>query len=109
MSLAIRDATLDGQRVGLRVEEQRIAAVGPSVQPEAGDDTLDAAGMALLPGLVNGHTRGDDADAWIWRRPAAHAVSYLWPTEAKLTAGGVYWGSYVSRNRSGTVRFWDMY
>jgi 5-methylthioadenosine/S-adenosylhomocysteine deaminase len=115
VSLAIRDATLDGQRVGLRVEEERIAAVGPGVQPEAGDDVLDAAGMALLPPLVNGHTHaamtlmrgyGDDMPLMQWLHER------IWPTEAKLTGDDVYWGTRLAcleMIRSGTVRFWDMY
>ena len=115
MSLAVRDAMLDGERVGLRVEQQRIAAVGPGVQPEAGDDVLDAPGMALLPPLVNGHTHaamtlmrgyGDDMPLMEWLQDR------IWPTEAKLTADDVYWGTRLAcleMVRSGTVRFWDMY
>ena len=115
MSLAIRNATLDGQHVGLRVEEQRIAAVGPDVQSEAADDVLDAAGLALVPPLVNGHTHaamtlmrgyGDDLPLMQWLQDR------IWPTEAKLTADDVYWGTRlacVEMIRSGTVRFWDMY
>lgn len=115
MNLAIRDATLDGQRVGVRVQGERIAAVGPAVQPEADDDVLDAAGMALLPGLVNGHTHagmtlmrgyGDDMPLMQWLQDR------IWPTEAKLTADDVYWGTRlacVEMIRTGTVRFWDMY
>jgi 5-methylthioadenosine/S-adenosylhomocysteine deaminase len=115
VSLAIRGATLDGQIVGLRVDAQRIAAVGPGVQPEAGDDVIDAAGMALLPGLVNGHTHaamtlmrgyGDDLPLMQWLKDR------IWPTEAKLTAEDVYWGTRLAcleMIRTGTVRFWDMY
>jgi 5-methylthioadenosine/S-adenosylhomocysteine deaminase len=115
VTLTIRDATLDGQRVGLRVEGQQIAAVGPGVQSEAGDDVLDAAGMALIPPLVNGHTHaamtlmrgyGDDMPLMQWLQDR------IWPTEAKLTADDVYWGTRlacVEMVRTGTVRFWDMY
>jgi 5-methylthioadenosine/S-adenosylhomocysteine deaminase len=97
------------------VEGDRIAAVGPGVQPEADDDVLDAAGMALLPGLVNGHTHagmtlmrgyGDDMPLMQWLQDR------IWPTEAKLTADDVYWGTRlacVEMIRTGTVRFWDMY
>jgi 5-methylthioadenosine/S-adenosylhomocysteine deaminase len=85
------------------------------VQPEAGDDELDAAGMALLPGLVNGHTHaamtlmrgyGDDLPLMQWLQDR------IWPTEAKLTADDVYWGTRLAcleMIRTGTVRFWDMY
>jgi 5-methylthioadenosine/S-adenosylhomocysteine deaminase len=115
VSLAVRNATLDGRSVGLRVEAGEIAAVGPDVQPAPDDDLIDAAGMALLPGLVNGHTHaamtlmrgyGDDLPLMKWLQER------IWPTEAKLTADDVYWGTRlacVEMIRSGTVRFWDMY
>jgi 5-methylthioadenosine/S-adenosylhomocysteine deaminase len=115
MSLAVRDARLDGDSVGVRVEHDRIVAVGPGVRPEPGDDVLDAAGMTLLPGLVNGHTHaamtlmrgfGDDLPLMEWLKDR------IWPIEAKLTDGDVYWGTRlacVEMIRSGTVRFWDMY
>ena len=115
MSLTVRDAWLDNELVGLRVEEDRIVDLGAGVEPEPGDDVLDAAGMALLPGLVNGHTHaamtlmrgyGDDLPLMTWLQDR------IWPTEAKLTADDVYWGTRlacVEMVRSGTVRFWDMY
>ena len=115
MSLAVRGARLDGEQVGMRVDQDRIAAVGPDVQPEPGDDVLDAAGMGFLPGLVNGHTHaamtlmrgyGDDLPLMEWLQDR------IWPTEAKLTSDDVYWGTRlacVEMIRSGTVRFWDMY
>jgi 5-methylthioadenosine/S-adenosylhomocysteine deaminase len=115
VSLTVRDAVLDGARVGLRVDDERIAALGADVEPAAGDAVLDAAGMALLPGLVNGHghaamtlMRGYGADLplmqWLQDK--------IFPVEAKLTADDVYWGTRlacVEMIRSGTVRFWDMY
>jgi 5-methylthioadenosine/S-adenosylhomocysteine deaminase len=115
VSLAIRDAALDGERVGLRVEGQHIAAVGPDVRPEPGDEVVDGAGMALVPPLVNGHTHaamtlmrgyGDDMPLVPWLQER------IWPTEAKLTADDVYWGTRLAcleMIRTGTVRFWDMY
>lgn len=115
MSLTVRDARLDDASVAVRVEGDRIVALGAEVQPAPGDDVLDAAGMALLPGLVNGHTHaamtlmrgyGDDLPLMTWLQDR------IWPTEAKLTADDVYWGTRlacVEMIRSGTVRFWDMY
>jgi 5-methylthioadenosine/S-adenosylhomocysteine deaminase len=115
MSLTVRNAQLDGETVGLRVESDRIAAVGAGVETATGDDVIDAGGMALLPGLVNGHghaamtlMRGYGADLSLmeWLQDK------IWPTEAKLTADDVYWGTRlacVEMIRSGTVRFWDMY
>jgi 5-methylthioadenosine/S-adenosylhomocysteine deaminase len=115
VSLTVRDAQLDGSVVAVRVEEDRIVALGAGVEPAAGDDALDAAGMALLPGLVNGHTHaamtlmrgyGGDLPLMKWLQDK------IFPVEAKLTADDVYWGTRlacVEMIRSGTVRFWDMY
>jgi 5-methylthioadenosine/S-adenosylhomocysteine deaminase len=115
VSLTVRNAVLDGERVALRVEQDRITALGAGVEPAAGDDVLDAAGMTLLPGLVNGHTHaamtlmrgyGGDLPLMKWLQDK------IFPVEAKLTADDVYWGTRlacVEMTRSGTVRFWDMY
>jgi 5-methylthioadenosine/S-adenosylhomocysteine deaminase len=115
VSLTVRDARLDDAVVGLRVEGDRIVALGADVEPQAGDDVLDAAGMALVPGLVNGHTHaamtlmrgyGGDLPLMTWLQDR------IFPIEAKLTADDVYWGTRlacVEMIRSGTVRFWDMY
>jgi 5-methylthioadenosine/S-adenosylhomocysteine deaminase len=115
VTLAVTGATLDAQPVGLRAERGRIVDVGPGVGPRSGDDVVVGDGMALVPGLVNGHTHaamtlfrgyGDDLPLmeWLERR--------IWPAEARLTADDVYWGTRlacVEMIRSGTVRFWDMY
>ncbi len=115
MSLTVRDARLDDAVVAVRVEDDRIVALGADVEPEAGDDVLDAAGMAVVPGLVNGHTHaamtlmrgyGGDLPLMTWLQDR------IFPIEAKLTADDVYWGTRlacVEMIRSGTVRFWDMY
>jgi 5-methylthioadenosine/S-adenosylhomocysteine deaminase len=115
MSLAVINARLDGKRVTLRAEDGLIARVGPRVKPREGDEVIDAAGMALVPGLVNGHThaamtlfRGHGADLPLmdWLQKA------IWPVEAHLEPDDVYWGARlacVEMIRTGTVRFWDMY
>lgn len=115
MSLAVTGATLEGRAAGLRAEDGRIAAVGPEVVPQPGDEVIDAGGGALVPGLVNGHTHaamtlfrgyGDDLPLMQWLREK------IWPLEAKLEPEDVYWGTRLAcleMIRSGTVRFWDMY
>jgi len=115
MSLAIIGARLDGETVGLRVEGGRIAELGSGVEQRAGDEAIDAAGMALVPGLVNGHTHaamtlfrghGDDVPLMEWLERV------IWPVEARIDDEDVYWGTRlacVEMVRSGTVRFWDMY
>jgi 5-methylthioadenosine/S-adenosylhomocysteine deaminase len=115
MTLAVTDALLGGERVGVRCEDGVIVALGPGVVAEASDETIDAAGAHLVPPLVNGHThaamtlfRGSGGDLplmpWLQER--------IWPVEAKLDAEDVYWGARLAcaeMIRSGTTRFWDMY
>ena len=85
------------------------------MEPRPGDEVIDAAGMALVPGLVNGHThaamtlfrgQGGDLPLMEWLEKV------VWPVEARLDAEDVYWGTRlacVEMIRTGTVRFWDMY
>ncbi len=113
--LAVENATLKGESIGLRAEDGSIVELGPGVVARAGDERIDAAGMALLPGLVNGHThaamtlfRGyaDDLPLMEWLE------NHIWPAEAKLDAEDVYWGARLAcaeMIRTGTVRLWDMY
>jgi 5-methylthioadenosine/S-adenosylhomocysteine deaminase len=113
--LAVTEAALDGELVGLRCEDGAIAAIGPSVMPEPGDEVIDAGGMPLVPALVNGHTHaamtlfrghGGDLPLMRWLREK------IWPIEAKIEAEDVYWGTRlacVEMIRTGTARFWDMY
>jgi 5-methylthioadenosine/S-adenosylhomocysteine deaminase len=115
MTLAVIDAALDGRTVALRAEGGRIAELGQGVGPRDGDEVIDAAGMQLVPGLVNGHTHaamtlfrgyGDDMPLMEWLRKR------IWPVEARLDADDVYWGARLAcaeMIRTGTVRFWDMY
>ena len=115
MALTVLDAVLDGERVGLRCEDGTIAALGPEVVAEPGDEVVDAGGAHLVPPLVNGHThaamtlfRGSGGDLpllpWLEER--------IWPVEAKLDDEDVYWGARLAcaeMIHSGTTRFWDMY
>jgi 5-methylthioadenosine/S-adenosylhomocysteine deaminase len=115
MSLAVLNAAHEGKLVGLRAEEGRISELGPAVEPREGDEVIDAAGMPLVPGLVNGHTHaamtlfrgyGDDLPLMEWLQRK------IWPAEARLDADDVYWGTRLAcaeMIRTGTVRFWDMY
>ncbi len=114
-SLTVTGAVLDGERVGLRCEEGRIVALGPEVEAEPGDETIDAGGAPLVAPLLNGHThaamtlfRGSGGDLplmpWLEER--------IWPVEAKLSDEDVYWGARLAcaeMTRTGTTRFWDMY
>jgi 5-methylthioadenosine/S-adenosylhomocysteine deaminase len=114
-SLAVTGARHEGETVTLRAENGLIAELGSEVAPRDGDQRIDAAGAALVPGLVNGHTHaamtlfrgyGDDLPLMEWLQEK------IWPLEAKLEAEDVYWGTRLAcleMIRTGTVRFWDMY
>jgi 5-methylthioadenosine/S-adenosylhomocysteine deaminase len=115
MALTVVNALFDGVGVGLRCEGGTIAALGPDVVAQPGDEVIDAGGAHLVPPLVNGHThaamtlfRGSGGDLplmpWLQER--------IWPVEAKLTDEDVYWGARLAcaeMIRSGTTRVWDMY
>jgi 5-methylthioadenosine/S-adenosylhomocysteine deaminase len=115
MGLAVRDATLEGEVVGVRAEDGVIAALGPGVEPQPGDEVLDGLGLALLPGLVNAHThaamtlfRGyaDDLPLMEWLE------RHIWPVEKRMSDDDVYWGTRLAcleMIRTGTTGFWDMY
>jgi 5-methylthioadenosine/S-adenosylhomocysteine deaminase len=116
VALVVTDARLGGERVALRcAPDGTIAALGPDVAVEPGDERLDAGGAHLTPPLVNGHThaamtlfRGSGGDLplmpWLEER--------IWPVEARLEPEDVYLGTRLAcleMIRSGTTRFWDMY
>jgi 5-methylthioadenosine/S-adenosylhomocysteine deaminase len=106
MSLLIRNArilqTLSDHEVtvlehcDVRVEGARIAAVRPSSsQPEAADETIEANGQLLMPGLINCHSHVP----MVIFRGLAEDVSlekwfndYMWPLESNLREEDVYWG-----------------
>ena len=115
MKLAVIGARLDGERVGLRAVDGVIEALGLEVEPAAGDQMIDGAGMVLMPGLVNAHThaamtlfRGfaDDLPLMEW------LTKHIWPVEKRMDDEDVYWGTRlacVEMIRTGTTCFWDMY
>jgi len=93
-------------------ESGEILAVGDI---EAGDETLDAAGCLVMPGLVNAHChaamtllRGyaDDKPLDAWLRED------VWPVEAELTDADIRAGTelaLVELLKTGTTAFADMY
>jgi 5-methylthioadenosine/S-adenosylhomocysteine deaminase len=115
VGLAVINATSEGVAVGLRCEDGEIVALGPGVESETGDEVIDGAGMALVPGLVNGHThaamtlfRGfaDDLPLMEW------LTDHIWPVEKRMDDEDVYWGTRlacVEMIRTGTTCFWDGY
>jgi 5-methylthioadenosine/S-adenosylhomocysteine deaminase len=115
VSLAVLNAIHDGEAVGLRCADGRIAALGAEVTAEPGDETIDAGAAPLVAALVKGHTHaamtlfrgyGGDLPLMRWLREK------IWPVEAGLEPEDVYWGTRlacVEMIRTGTTRFWDMY
>jgi 5-methylthioadenosine/S-adenosylhomocysteine deaminase len=113
--VTVTGAVLDGATVGLRCTNGVIEALGTEVTAQPGDATIDAAGMPLVPALVNGHThaamtlfRGYGGDLPLMR----WLEEKIWPVEAKIEAEDVYWGvrlACAEMIRTGTTRFWDMY
>ena len=92
MSLFVRGARVvpgDGSaplpRASLRIEGDRIEAIGRSLEPAPGDMVIDAGGRVVMPGFVDAHTHamfaGDrrdelrrlqSGDACHEHRPAGH-------------------------------------
>jgi 5-methylthioadenosine/S-adenosylhomocysteine deaminase len=113
--LAVTGARHAGETVGVRCVDGAIAALGPGVAPEPGDETLDAGGAPLVPALVNGHThaamtlfRGYGGDLPLMR----WLEEKIWPVEERLEDEDVYWGARLAcaeMARTGAARFWDMY
>ncbi len=115
MSLCVEGAQLGGIATTLRVEGELIVELGEGLEHEPGDEVIDAASMAIVPGLVNAHThaamtlfRGyaDDLPLMEW------LSEHIWPAEERITADDVYWGARLAcleMIRTGTVCFWDMY
>jgi 5-methylthioadenosine/S-adenosylhomocysteine deaminase len=113
--LTVTGARLDGAAAGVRCVEGRIAAIGPDVAPEPGDEVIAANDAPLVPALLNGHTHaamtlfrgyGEDMPLRRWLEEK------IWPAEARLEAEDVYWGARLAcleMIKTGTGRFWDMY
>ena len=115
MSLLLKNVILDGKPVEILLAEGRIAKIAPELDGITTDEELDGAGMAVVPGLYNGHShaamtlfRGyaDDMELYQW------LTTRIWPLEAKLTEELVYHGARLAcleMIKTGTVFFNDMY
>lgn len=82
----------------IAITQGRIAALSPAISPGLARERIDATGMLAIPGLVNSHAhvamglfRGAAEDVTIeeWFN------QYIWPMEANLTEGDVYWGTLL--------------
>ncbi len=70
----------DGSTVDLRLAGGKIAAIGLSLAPEAGEQVLDAARRTLLPGFIDLHCH--------WRTPGFEYKEDLATGSAAAAAGG---------------------
>ena len=114
MSLLIKNATLNGSKTDLYIQDNRIDQISSAINCKA-DNVIDAQGKILLPGLMNGHTHaamtllrgfGDDMSLFDWLNDK------IWPIEAKMTEEDVYWGTKLAcleMIKCGTTFFNDMY
>jgi len=107
------DALLKEQDI--KIDDNRIAAIGPGLRADRGEEILDGKRKLAIPGLVNAHThlamtllRGyaDDMELAPWLREK------IWPLEAKLDEEDIYWGvklGCLEQIRAGITCYCDMY
>ncbi|WP_411965058.1 amidohydrolase [Haloferax sp. YSMS24] len=108
------DGTVETADVLVDSDEGTILDIAADVDADA-DETLDADGCLVMPGLVNahchvpmtllrGHADDKQLDAWLQED--------IWPAEAELTPEDVRAGAelgLVEMIKSGTTAFADMY
>ncbi|HHQ44752.1 MAG TPA: amidohydrolase [Candidatus Altiarchaeales archaeon] len=111
-SIQIKDSLHNGKKTSLYIEDGLISEIG---KKHDADETIEADGKAIFPGLVNTHThaamtlmRGyaDDLPLQDW------LSKHIWPLEAKLTEYDVYWGTKLAcleMIKTGTTCMNDMY
>lgn len=96
-TLVTMDPTRSIVQADLRTEGGRIAAIGPDLSTE-GADVIDATGLHVLPGFVQGHThlgqallRGlaEDRNLLEWLRER------IWPLEAAHDDDSAYWSGML--------------
>lgn len=109
------DVTVDRDGGTVLAVGDETGGVADENVPSSADETLDAEGSLVIPGLVNAHThvamtllRGyaDDKPLDAWLRED------IWPAEAELTPDDIEAGAALGALemiRSGTTAFADMY
>ena len=111
--LTITNVSLLGSATSVTVVDGVITALGAGIEPAS--VSIDGAGRALVPGLINAHTHsamtllrgyGDDLPLMEWLEQR------IWPAEQHLTPDDVYWGTRlaaIEMLKSGTTMCCDMY
>jgi 5-methylthioadenosine/S-adenosylhomocysteine deaminase len=98
------------------LDGDRIAAVGPGSYPgpvQAGDEVIDAAGMVVLPGLVDLHFHTAVGKGYCDHLPLWESLEQFWyPSIRALDAETAYWAaaaSYLESIKCGVTTVNDMY
>lgn len=79
------------ERGAIVVRNGRIASVGPATAtPPPGLRTIDANGMSVMPGFIDGHRHiiGGNADRWFSEQAAARMQEFLEAGYTTLMSGG---------------------
>jgi 5-methylthioadenosine/S-adenosylhomocysteine deaminase len=111
--------TLDDEGSVLRdtellVEDGCILKIGSLPEGMKPDETLDASGKVLLPGLVNSHCHTPMTILRGWAEDMLFPawLQKVWLAENHLTSDDVYWSAALAAAemiRSGTTAFADLY
>jgi 5-methylthioadenosine/S-adenosylhomocysteine deaminase len=98
------------------LDGDRIAAVGPGSYPgpvQAGDQVIDAAGMVVLPGLIDLHFHTAVGKGYCDHLPLWESLEQFWyPSIRALDADTAYWAaaaSYAESIKNGVTTVNDMY
>jgi hypothetical protein len=98
------------------LDGDRIAAVGPGPYPglvQDGDQVIDAAGMAVLPGLIDLHFHTAVGKGYCDHLPLWESLEQFWyPSIRALDAETAYWAaaaSYAESIKCGVTTVNDMY
>jgi 5-methylthioadenosine/S-adenosylhomocysteine deaminase len=98
------------------IDGDRITAVGPGHYPDparAGDTVIDAAGMAVLPGLIDLHYHTAVGKGFCDHLPLWESLEQFWyPSIRALDAETAYWAaaaSYLESIKNGVTTVNDMY
>lgn len=97
------------------IVDDKIEYIGDEIENLEVHRVIDGKNKLAMPGLINAHTHigmsllrnyADDLSLHVW------LTEKIWPTEDKMNAEDIYWGSLLSiveMIKSGTTAFCDMY
>lgn len=112
--ILLKNVTLDGRDCNILVDGNRFKDIDAPANVE-GAEVVDCSDLAIVPAFYNAHAhnamtllRGyaDDIALSTWLN------DYIWPYEAKMTAGDIRRGSQIAADemiRTGSVAMNDMY